>query len=247
MEAGRLPVAAGGIEGLDAWLHLPAPGAPAAGPPRRPVLLLPGAAGDAGHAGLVAHAEAFASGGHPVVRAMWPHRQRGRGGAPRAEASIAPLARILDGARGWLAKRLGDDVRGDWVLGGRSYGGRVASMLVAERGGDALGVERLLCVAYPLVPPARRDGTRPPSRSAHWTRIDVPTCFVVGTRDHFWDEAVFAASRGSLSVPVEVVRLDGGDHELRVRARDRADGRGLDPAAGARATADAVLAWLAEA
>ena len=206
---------------------------------------MPGAAGDAGHAGLVAHAEAFAAGGHPVVRAMWPHRQRGRGAAPRAEASLAPLARMLEGARSWLGRRLGEGVPAGWVLGGRSYGGRVASMLVAERGGRALGVERLLCVAYPLVPPARRDGTRPPSRSAHWAGIDVPTCFVVGTRDHFWDEAVFAAARATLSVPADVVRLDGGDHELRVRARDSAEGRALDAAGGARATADAVLAWLA--
>lgn len=210
----------------------------------RPVLLMPGAAGDATHAGLVAHAEALAVGGHAVVRAMWPHRQRGSGAAPRAEASVAPLARLLDGAQALVEDLLGAPRRG-WVLAGRSYGGRVASLVLAERGGAGLGVDRLLCIAYPLVPPARRDGLRAAARTSHWPDIDVPTCFVVGTRDHFWDEDAFADGIARMTAPTTVVRLEGGDHELRVRARDRADGRALDPAAGARATADAVRSWLA--
>lgn len=205
---------------------------------------MPGAAGDAGHAGLIAHAEALAEGGHPVVRAMWPHRQAGRGAAPRAEASIAPLAHLLEGARAWVRQRIPDAPPG-WVLGGRSYGGRVASMLVAERGGATLGVERLLCIAYPLVPPSRAGAPRPTARTAHWDRLDVPTCLVVGGRDHFWDEAAFEAARPRLRVPLELIRLAGGDHELRVRARDAVDGRAMDAAAGARAVMDAVIAWLA--
>lgn len=154
------------------------------------------------------------------------------------------LERLLAGARGWVDQRVGGAPSG-WVIGGRSYGGRVASLLVAERGGAALGVERLLCIAYPLVAPARRDGTRAPARTAHWLRIDVPTCLVVGTRDHFWDEDEFARARSGVRVPFEVVRLEGGDHELRVRGRDAADGRPADAAAGARATAPSILAWLA--
>jgi predicted alpha/beta-hydrolase family hydrolase len=178
------------------------------------------------------------------VRATWPHRQRGRGAAPRADASVAPLATILAGARDLVAARV-DAAPTGWVLGGRSYGGRVASMLVAERGGPALGVEHLLCIAYPLVPPARRDGVRPPARTAHWHRIDVPVHLVVGTRDHFWDEAAFEAGRAALTVPVELTRLADGDHELRVRARDAPDGRALDAAAGARATGAAIVERLA--
>lgn len=250
VEAHRLRVDVGAVDAVDAWLHPPAPQPGArseatahAGAPRHAVILLPGAAGDPGHAGLVALAEELAAGGHAVLRVTWPHRQRGRGAAPRAEASVEPLARIVAAARALLAARV-PELPPTVVLGGRSYGGRVASLLVAREGGAAHGVTALLCVAYPLVPPAQRDGGTAPPRDAHWGAIDVPTCFVVGTRDHFHDAVRFAAACRRLPTAPTVVELTGGDHELRVRAIDAVDGRALDAADGARATAGGVLAWL---
>jgi uncharacterized protein len=66
------------------------------------------------------------------------------------------------------------------IAGGRSLGARVACRTVAETGPIAV-----LCLAFPLQPPARRSGAESPSRLPELDAVDVPVLVVQGEGDRF--------------------------------------------------------------
>ena len=221
----RLAVPAAVDGEVDAVVHRP-------GRRRGPaVLLLPGAGGDLGSEPLVALAEVVASCGHTVVRSNLAHHQAGRR-APRAETAVPVLREVLEAAQQQL------DEHAPWVLGGRSYGGRVASLAVAE-GTDAAG---LLFSGYPLHPPGRSDRLR----VDHWPHVGVPCLFLQGDNDPMADLELLDAHRHKLPrrSTLEVVR--GGDHSLRVTAVRSPDGTPRSPAAAVQELREPVCRWLAE-
>lgn len=198
-------------------------------PPERgaaPVLLTHGAGGDRDDAGLVALASGLGERGHLVVRANLPYREAGRPLPPRAERMVAPFAAIAGSARERFAPAEG------WLLGGRSYGGRVASMAAAD--GAVPYASGLLFYSYPLHPPGRPELLR----VDHWPRIDVPTLFLQGTHDPFCDLELLREHLGTLGAPPTLHVIEGGDHGLVVPAKRAADGR--------RHHADEVAAGLVE-
>ena len=73
------------------------------------------------------------------------------------------------------------------VVGGHSFGGRVASLSAAGVGhevdGDGRRYAALVCLSYPLHPPGRPENA--PARIAHWPRIAIPTLLLCGTSDPF--------------------------------------------------------------
>jgi predicted alpha/beta-hydrolase family hydrolase len=97
------------------------------------------------------------------------------------------------------------------VLGGRSFGGRMCSMAVAE-GLPALG---LVLVSYPLHLPGRPEK----ARTEHLPRLTVPCLFVSGTRDSFGTPAELEAATATIPGPVTHLWIEGGDHGLRGRDR----------------------------
>lgn len=105
-------------------------------------LLTHGAGGDRNTAGLKALSLGLAEHGYLVVRPDLPYRAAGRSTPPLAERSVPGFNNIVASAR----EQFGPDAL--WVVGGRSYGGRVASLAVAG-GLDAAG---LLLYSYPLAP-----------------------------------------------------------------------------------------------
>src|SRR3954469_11684238 len=113
--------------------------------PDRAVLLAHGAGADMHAANLVAFSSALAAAGIPVLRFNFAYKAAGRSSPPKAET----LQSELRDARAELAQRTKLDVD-RIVVGGRSMGGRVASMVAADDG--ALG---LLLLAYPLHAPGR--------------------------------------------------------------------------------------------
>ena len=105
---------------------------------------------------------------------------------------------------------------GDVWASGKSLGGRIASMMVADRELDASG---LILVGYPLHPPGKPERIR----DEHLYRIDVPMLFLQGMADPFASKDLFDAVLKKLGKRATLHAVDGGDHSFRVRGRPRDD------------------------
>lgn len=170
------------------------------------LLLFPGAGSGRGSPALVAVDEAvspgWGDGPVPVVRADFPYRREGRKApdrAPKLIACVREEAAALVGSAGIAA----DSV----ALGGRSMGGRMCTMAVAE----GLPAAALVLIAYPLHPPGRPEKLR----VEHFPQITVPCLFVSGTRDPFGTPDELESHTAAISGPVTHVWVEGGRHELK--------------------------------
>lgn len=128
----------------------------------RLVLLAHGASGSA--ASMLPWVEALAERGTRATPVQLP-----RGSVERA---LPAYRAALDAAR----DREGGDER--VIVGGHSFGGRVASLLAAER-----RVAGLVLLSYPLHRPGRPDTWGP--RTAHWASISCPVLLLSGDADPF--------------------------------------------------------------
>jgi predicted alpha/beta-hydrolase family hydrolase len=124
-----------------------------------------------------------------------PYRVAGRRSPPRAPQLDEAWLTVIDGLR--AAGLAGPPL----VAGGRSSGARVACRTAA-----AAGAVAVLCLAFPLQPPARRNGVMPPDRRDELDRVLVPVLVIQGERDPF---GMPSARRGRT-----VVRV-AGDHSLK--------------------------------
>ena len=164
------------------------------------LLLFPGAGSPASHPSLVAIERAVDP--LPVSRADFPYRREGRR-APDRPPKL--LACVVEEA-GLLAERAGvapDRI----VLGGRSMGGRMCSIAVA----DGLPAAGLVLIAYPLHPPGKPDALR----VEHFPRLTVPVLFVTGTKDPFGTPEEREHHARAIPGAVEHVWIDGGRHDLK--------------------------------
>lgn len=107
---------------------------------------------------------------------------------------------------GDFADRLGVEPS-ELVIGGRSFGGRMCSMLVAA--GEP--VAGLVLLSYPLHPPGKPDDLR----VDHFADITVPTLFVSGTADPFATPEELERHAAAIRGPVEMVWLEGEPHAPR--------------------------------
>ncbi len=172
------------------------------------LLLTPGAGGGADHRTLV-DIEAALNGRIPVRRHDFAYRRAGRRAPPRAPSVAAELAGDLP----QLAAELGaspDAV----AIGGRSFGGRVCSMAVAD-GAPAAG---LVLLSYPLHPPGRPERLR----TEHFERIGIPCLFVSGTRDPFATPDELCEHTAAIEGPVTLSFVDGAGHDPNTIATRRA-------------------------
>jgi hypothetical protein len=169
------------------------------------LLLFPGAGTGSDHPSLVAIERAVSGAqgpGVPVARADFPYRREGRRAPDRPPRLIAS---VRDEAAAVVAERGIDP--GALALGGRSMGGRMCSMAVAQ----GLPAAALVLVAYPLHPPGRPDRLR----VEHLPAIDVPCLFVSGTRDAFGTPDELTAHTAAIAGPLTHVWVEGGRHELK--------------------------------
>jgi uncharacterized protein len=145
-------------------------------------------------------ARAALAAGWAVALVEQPYRVAGRRSpvpAPRLDAAWVQVAAALVDEDGPLRGRA-------LVTGGRSSGARVACRTAAQTG--SIGV---LCLAFPLQPPARAGATTPaPSRQSELEGAGVPMLVVQGRSDRF------GLPRSSRPLRREVVRVDG-DHGLK--------------------------------
>jgi hypothetical protein len=162
----------------------------------------------------VAIDEAATAVGVSVVRMDFPYRKAGRKAPDRPPVLVAAVREEA----ALLASRVSA-----LVLGGRSMGGRMCSMAVAE-GVPAAG---LVLISYPLHPPGRPDR----QRTEHLPGLKVPCLFISGTRDAFGTPDELEAAGRAIPAPVTYRWIEGKDHAL----------RGTE-----RAVAGMVLEWLRE-
>ena len=108
----------------------------------------------------------------PVRRVDFPGRAAGKRGPEKASTAVA---HVISQAEDFAAE-LGVTT-GEIAIGGRSFGGRMCSMAVA----DGLAVGGLVLLSYPLHPPGKPETLR----IDHLPSIGVPTLAVSGEKDPF--------------------------------------------------------------
>lgn len=160
------------------------------------LLLFPGAGSSATHASLVAIEQAVAP--MRCVRADFEYRKAGRRAPDRAPVLLATVRAE--------AAAFADDL----VLGGRSMGGRMCSMVVGDAT-DPLAARGLVLISYPLHPPGKPDRLR----VEHLARITVPCLFIHGTKDPFGSPAELAPWTATIPGPVTHVWVEGKGHDLK--------------------------------
>ena len=170
------------------------------------ILLAHGAGAPMDSASMNATAKAFAEAGIRVARFEFGYMaarrtQDGRKPPPRAESVMPEYVEAVDD--------LGP-TNGPLLIGGKSMGGRVASM-VADKLFDAGRIAGLVCLGYPFHPPAKPDQLR----TRHLVGLKTPTLIVQGTRDEFGvpDEV----GGYELSDKITVHWVEDGDHDLKPR------------------------------
>ncbi len=168
---------------------------------------------------MAAIASGLAERGWRVVRFEFPYmaraRETGRKGAPDA------LPKLQESFRVEAALAAGTGA-GPLIIGGKSLGGRVASLLVDELA--ATGVRGCLCLGYPFHPPGKPQQLR----TAHLTALASPTLILQGERDPFGRRE--EVETYPLSAKVAVAWIPDGDHSFkptRASGREEADNRAL--------------------
>jgi hypothetical protein len=166
------------------------------------VVLSHGAGADCQSKLLVEMSEALAAAGFTVLRLDLPFRQlRPHGPPPPGSA-----ARDQEGLRR-AVEAMREKVPGRIFLGGHSYGGRQATLLVAEEPGL---VDGLLLLSYPLHPPKKPAELR----TRHFPKLGRPAFFVHGTRDGFGTIAEVKVALELIPSPHALFEVEGAGHEL---------------------------------
>jgi predicted alpha/beta-hydrolase family hydrolase len=192
------------------------------------ILLAHGAGAPMDSASLTAAAKALADAEFRVARFefgyMAGRRQGIRKPPPKAETVMPEYVAAIDD--------LGP-TNGPLIIGGKSMGGRVASM-IADAEFAAKRVAGLVCLGYPFHPPGRPEQLR----TKHLLGMHTPALIVQGTRDEFGNR--YEVGDYGLSDEIEVLWLEDGDHDLKPRKAIS----GFTTAQHLKAMAEAVRAWV---
>lgn len=177
---------------------------------------------------MVQIANALGRAGIRVIRFEFPYmtemrRTGGRKPPNREPVLLEHWHRVIDQelAAGTDLRRL--------LIGGKSMGGRMASLIADER-----GTAGLVCLGYPFHPPGKPDRLR----IAHLQRLPTPTLICQGTRDAFGKPEEIAGY--ALAPSIQVAWIEDGDHSFKPgRQSGRTWEQNLDQAT------DAVLEFVA--
>ena len=167
--------------------------------------------------------EKVAAAGIEVVRFEFEYMAKRREDGTRRGPDRAPklIARFEE--------MLGDIGPADEVvIGGKSMGGRIASMIA-----DEVGAAGVVCLGYPFHPPGKPERLR----TAHLETLKTPTLIVQGTRDRLGTDEEVATY--SLSPLIELTWMEDGDHSFKPRKKS---GRTLEQ--NLEAAADAVVKFI---
>ena len=146
-------------------------------------------------------ANGLADAGFMVVRFEFPYMRvrrttgKRRGSGP-AKALVGFFTQIIDD--------LGDP--GNLIVGGKSMGGRVASMAA-----DGAGVAGLVCLGYPFHPGGKPENLR----TEHLENLKTKTLIIQGSRDSLGSRAEIATY--NLSKSISTIFLEDGEHSFKPR------------------------------
>ncbi len=145
-----------------------------------------------------------------VVRFEFPYMAARRKGVRRGAPDREPV--LLDSWRS-VIEHLGGGRK--LVIGGKSLGGRMASLIA-----DEVRARGLICLGYPFHPPGNPERLR----TKHLASLETPTLVVQGERDPFGGREEVGAYE--LSPKIRIAWLTDGDHSFRPRARSGAAEKG---------------------
>jgi predicted alpha/beta-hydrolase family hydrolase len=166
---------------------------------------------------MEAMAAALRRRGIAVVRFNFPYRERGSRRPDPMPQLMTCMAAVVEYVRTTVRPRT-------LAIGGRSLGGRTASMLAA----DVFACDGLLLLAYPLHPAGQPEKLR----DAHLPRVAVPVLCMNGTRDPLCRRDLMEAVLGSLASHWTMHWLDGADHSFHVmKSSGKSDEEVLNEAA----------------
>lgn len=193
------------------------------------IMLAHGAGAPMDSASMNATSKVLADAGFRIARFefgyMAARRQGERKPPPKAETVMPEYVAAIDD--------LGP-TNGPLIIGGKSMGGRVASM-VADSEFAAGRIAGLLCLGYPFHPPGRPQQLR----TKHLVGLATPTLICQGTRDEFGTR--YEVGDYGLSDAIEVLWLEDGDHDLKPRKAIS----GFTTAQHLKSVADAVTSFAA--
>jgi uncharacterized protein len=165
------------------------------------VVLTHGAGGSRESPLLVKICDEWAGRGWLAVRYNLPYRRRRPKGPPSGSAA-GDQAGVVEAIA--LAHTL---AKGPVIAGGHSYGGRMTSMVVADK---AATVDVLTLFSYPLHPPGKPER----ARTEHLPRITVPTVFTHGSADPFGSIDELRPAAALIAAKTEIVEVSGARHDL---------------------------------
>jgi len=160
-----------------------------------------GAGGHKDDRAMLRLAAALEPAGFEVLRFNFPYREKG-------SARIDPMPVLLSSIKEISLEVKKEDKFKRLVLGGRSMGGRAASMLAAE----GFECDGLLLAAYPLHPAGQPEKLR----DAHLPKIRCPVLCLNGTRDALCRPDLMERALTTVQAPWQMHWLEGADHSFRV-------------------------------
>jgi len=174
-------------------------------PDKGTIVLAHGAGAGAAHPFMAAFAEGLSDAGFQVVRFNFPYMEKCREDGKKRPPDRAP--KLLEAYEAVLGAI--DPQGKPLIIGGKSMGGRIASMLAAEK--KHLGVNGLVCLGYPFHAPGKPERVR----TEHFPDIPVPVLIVQGERDPFGGTALL--SEHALPANFSVHWAPDGNHDLSPR------------------------------
>jgi predicted alpha/beta-hydrolase family hydrolase len=184
-------------------------GEPSKGRAKGALVLAPGAGADLDAPFLAGFSRSVNDAGYATLRFNFLYRERGKRAPDPEPALRAAWLAAFDTARTRVpaAKPV--------FAAGKSLGGRIASMCVA----DGMPAAGLVFLGYPLHPPGKPERIR----DEHLYRIRVPMLFIQGTRDPFAQQPLLKQVLKKLGKRGTYEPIEGGDHSFRVSGHKRDD------------------------
>ena len=183
-----------------------------------------GAGGNMNDRGVLQTARVLRDRGFGVVRFNFLYKEK-KSGRPD------PMPRLKECLTAVIARARDELEPRTLIIGGRSMGGRAASMLAA----DGFACDGLLLLAYPLHPPGKPDQLR----DAHLPAIKVPVICFNGTRDPFCTPALMEEVLKRVTADWEMHWVEGADHSFHVlKSAGKTDGEVLE------SIGDTIAAWV---